>query len=48
MHLPAERRERPTWRYVTQQLAKAARGGDTAKVALRIVLSMEGVPCRLR
>ena len=47
-HLPAERRERPTWRYVAQQLAKAARGGDTAKVALRIVLSMEGVPCRLR
>jgi hypothetical protein len=39
-HLPAERRERPTWRYVAQQLAKAARGRDTAKVAfaLRIVL----------
>jgi hypothetical protein len=47
-HLPAERRERPTWRYVAQQLAKAARGGNTAEVAfaLRIMLSMEGVDCR--
>ena len=48
-HPPAERRDRPTWRYVAQRLAEAAAGGaDTAEVAipLRMVLAMEGVPCR--
>jgi hypothetical protein len=49
-HLPEDRRNRPTWRHVRAELAKAAAGADTADVAfaLRIVLSMEGVKCRLR
>jgi len=41
-------RERPTWRYVTAQLAEAAAGADTVDVAiaLRMVLMLEGVECR--
>jgi hypothetical protein len=27
-HLPAECRERDTWRHVSKQLAQAAKGGD--------------------
>ena len=47
-HLPEDRRERPTWRYVTAQLAEAAAGADTVDVAiaLRMVLMLEGVECR--
>jgi hypothetical protein len=47
-HLPADRRERSTWRHVAAQLAEAAAGVDTADVAiaLRLVLSMEGVECQ--
>jgi hypothetical protein len=48
-HVPAERRERTTWRYVASQLADAAAGSiDTSHVtvALRLVLMMEGVECR--
>jgi hypothetical protein len=48
-HVPAERREMTTWRYVASQLAEAAAGAiDTAHVAvaLRLVLMMEGVECR--
>jgi hypothetical protein len=47
-HVPADRRTRPTWRHVIAELAKAAAGADTAEVsiALRMVLSMEGVECR--
>ena len=48
-HLPEDRRGHSTWRHVTSQLAQAASGSaDTADVAiaLRMVLSMEGVECR--
>lgn len=47
-HLAAEHRERPTWRYVAQQLAEAAAGADTVDVAiaLRLVLMLENVECR--
>jgi hypothetical protein len=46
-HLPRERRKRETWRHVSDQLAKAAKGGDIsdAVVALRLVLLLEHVPC---
>jgi hypothetical protein len=46
-HLPRERRERKTWRHVSDQLTKAAQGGDIndAVVALRLVLLLEQVPC---
>jgi hypothetical protein len=49
-HLPAGREQRPTWRHVAAELAKAAAGADTVDVsiALRMVLSMEGVECRPR
>jgi hypothetical protein len=47
-HLPRMHREKATWRYVSNQLAKAARGGDTTDVAvaLQIALQLEGVQCR--
>ena len=47
-HLPEDRRTRSTWRYVASLLAAAAHGGDPAHVslALRMVLTMEGVECR--
>jgi hypothetical protein len=47
-HLPEDRRAGSTWRHVAGELAKAAAGADPADVAiaLRIVLSMEGVECR--
>jgi hypothetical protein len=46
-HLPRERRERQTWRHVSDQLAQAAQGGDIndVVVSLRLVLQLEGVPC---
>ncbi len=48
-HLPEDRLKRPMWRHVGRQLKEAAADGDTTKVAvsLRMVLSMEGVECRL-
>jgi predicted NBD/HSP70 family sugar kinase len=48
-HLPEDRQARSTWRHVADQLAQAAAGAvDPAHVAiaLRLVLSMEGVECR--
>jgi hypothetical protein len=50
-HLPVDRRGRSTWRHVTDQLAQAASGAvepEHVAVALRLVLSMEGVECRPR
>jgi hypothetical protein len=46
-HLPADCRERDTWRDVSKQLAQAASGGDIndAVVSLRLVLQLERVPC---
>ena len=38
-HLPAECRERDTWRHVADRLHHAARGG------VRLVLQLEQVPC---
>ncbi len=47
-HLPADRRERPTWRHVARQLEEAAAGADTVNVAisLRMALMLEGVGCQ--
>jgi hypothetical protein len=49
-HLPGDRRARPTWRHVAAQLTEAAAGADMADVAiaLRLVLSIEGVECQPR
>jgi hypothetical protein len=46
-HPPAECRARDTWRHVARCLDDAARGGNVAGavVALRLVLSLERVPC---
>jgi hypothetical protein len=46
-HLPAECRERDTWRHVSRQLREAAKGGDMDDVivSLRLVLQLERVPC---
>ena len=48
-HLPAETREKSTWRHVATLLAGAARGKEDARevsVALQLVLQLEGVECR--
>ena len=46
-HLPAECRERETWRFVANQVAEAARGGDVkdVEIALQLALQLEQVPC---
>ena len=46
-HLPAERRERDSWKHVADRLYVAARDGNVndAVVALRLVLQLEQVPC---
>ena len=45
-HLPAECRERDTWRQVADRMNEAARGGniDDAVITLRLVLQLERVP----
>ena len=47
-HLPPQVRAKQTWRYIADEHRAAALGSDTADVAvaLRLALSMEGVPCR--
>ncbi len=48
-HLPSEYRAKFTWRQLAGMIRRAAEGRqDTAEVstALRIVLQLEGVPCR--
>jgi hypothetical protein len=48
-HLPKEHRAKDTWRHVAKTLSEAARGAcDPAdvSVALRLVLSMEGIAYR--
>jgi hypothetical protein len=47
-HLPEQYRAMDTWRHVAETLDEAARGGDTVDfaVALKMVLSMEGIACR--
>ena len=49
-HIPADRRERSTWRHVDAELGNAAAGADPADVAiaLRMVLMLESVECRLQ
>ena len=46
-HLPARCREQHIWRHVTEQLAKAARGGDVNDVVVspRLALQIQCVPC---
>jgi hypothetical protein len=47
-HLPAATRDKATWRYIADRLDEAGRGADAidVAVALRLVLALEGVPCR--
>jgi hypothetical protein len=46
-HLPAQTRNKATWRYVRKQLTAAAHGGDPMDVlvSLQIALHLEGVVC---
>jgi hypothetical protein len=47
-HLPEHVRHKATWQHVADQLEEAARGADMVDVAvaLRMVCSLEGMPCR--
>jgi hypothetical protein len=48
-HLPAEYRSKQTWQRVASIATAAARGQlppDDVAVALKLVLSMEGIPCQ--
>jgi hypothetical protein len=50
-HLPEDRRARPTWRYVAQQLAEAAASAAdpvNAATSLRLALMLENVECRVQ
>jgi hypothetical protein len=46
--LPEESREKSTWQYVAGLALDAANGGDGAdlSIALRMVLSLEGIACQ--
>jgi hypothetical protein len=46
--LPEESRQKDSWQYVAGLALDAANGGDSVdlSVALRMVLSMEGIACR--
>jgi hypothetical protein len=46
-HLPKQAREKSTWQHVAVELAEGA-GPANVAVALRMVLSMEGVECRVK
>jgi hypothetical protein len=48
-HLPKEHRAKETWRHVAETLDEAAGGGIQpveVAVALKLVLSLEGIACR--
>jgi hypothetical protein len=48
-HLPVEYRSKQTWQRVASIATAAARGhlpADDVAVALKLVLSMEGIPCQ--
>jgi hypothetical protein len=48
-HLPADTREKSTWRHVATLLAGASRGMEVARevsLALQLVLQLKGVECR--
>ena len=48
-HLPAEYRGKQTWRRVAAIATASARGqlpADDVAMALKMVLSMEGIPCQ--
>jgi hypothetical protein len=47
-HLPPAFRAKATWQYVMARLTESAWGADAADaaIALRMVLTMEGVECR--
>ena len=49
-HLPDAHAQRPMWKHVASELAKAAAGGDPleASIALRLALMIEGIECRLQ
>jgi hypothetical protein len=46
--LPEESRQKTTWQYVAGLALDAANGGDCEdlSIALRMVLSLEGISCR--
>ncbi len=47
-HLPVEYRSKQTWQQVASVTSAAARGelpAEEVAVALKLVLSMEGIPC---
>jgi hypothetical protein len=49
-HLPEESRRKSTWQYAAGLALDAANGGEGAdlSIALRMVLSLEGIACRPR
>ena len=47
-HLPIGHAQRPIWKHVASELAKAAAHGNAAEasIALRLALMIEGVECQ--